>query len=553
MLGLPTYLVTSLLQMSKYGGTGSQATKEGLDSIFNVDTGPIPCVEYTNKLISCTADGASVNFGQYSGLLTKMTDDGRPWLVKIHCANHRIELAVKNAFSDSVKFNEVDKLYMAIFNLLKNSGAIKSDVKKAAEVLNISFYALPKLTGTRFVSHHTRAYRHLLDMWPALISAFDNTLVTRQHKGETRAKIMGFLKQLRSYRILCAVCCHLDLLEKITPASLVFECDGLLPGDIAATIQMTCLELEDLAENIDTPEELLDSHLSRFQFNYDDDGNVYLQSTYVKHGDMLKKAANRESMEIKFENFTEVNQQSMSAASREKKKIAEKLVETLQERFAGFKDPIFKHMLWFNPLNWTDEKEYGRDQISSLYEHFEVPFLNTNYDHSKIFPEWKRFRMFVKVNYAEDIVSGKAKAINVWEKVLKNRKNEFPNLCMMAELIIAISASNSSVERSFSTLTNILSDRRLKMSHSTLENLIIIKGNDRNWSQKEREEILSRAVSIYLKKRRYKKVDSPIKRRKITRTETIEIPDDDEGSDEDSSDEDTTDSDTSSDSDDFDA
>ena len=544
-------MVTSLLQMSKYGGTGSEATKEGLDSIFNVETGPIPCAEYTKKLISCTADGASVNFGQYTGLLTRMADDGRPWLVKIHCANHRIELAVKNAFYNSVKFDQVDKIYMGIFNLLKHSGAIKSDAKKAAEVLNISFYALPKITGTRFVSHHRKAYRHLLDMWPALISAFDNTLVTRKHKGETKAKIMGFLKQLRSYRILCAVCCYLDLLEKITPASLVFECDRLLPGDIATTIQMTCLELQDVANNIETPEELLDSHLNRFQFNCDDNGDVSLRPTYIKHGDMLKKPMNRGSMEIPFENFTEVNQHSMSAASKEKKKIAEKLVETLQERFASFKDPIFKNMLWFNPLNWTDDKEYGRDQISALHSHFEVPLSNTNYDHSKILGEWKRFRMFVKVNYADDIISGKANANKIWEKVFKNRKNEFPNLCVMAEIVIATSGSNSSVERSFSTLTNIMSDRRLKMSHLTLETLIIIKGNDRNWSENERGEIISQAVSIYLKKRRFKKVDSPAKRRKITEAEEVAIEITDDSSSDDSSEGDTA-SDICSDSDDND-
>lgn len=32
--GGPTYLMASLLQMSKFGGTGAQATKDTIDSVF---------------------------------------------------------------------------------------------------------------------------------------------------------------------------------------------------------------------------------------------------------------------------------------------------------------------------------------------------------------------------------------------------------------------------------------------------------------------------------------------------------------------------------------
>ena len=48
--------------------------------------------------MSATADGASVNFGAYNGLLTKIGAT-RPWLLKIHCSNHRAELAIKKVFS----------------------------------------------------------------------------------------------------------------------------------------------------------------------------------------------------------------------------------------------------------------------------------------------------------------------------------------------------------------------------------------------------------------------------------------------------------------------
>ena len=94
-------------------------------------------------------------------------------------------------------------------------------MKSAASALNISYYQLPKLTGTRFVNHRRRAFLRLLDMWPAFITAYETSLGLGKHRAETKAKIQGFLKTFHSYEKLCMVCCYLDILEKVTPASLV--------------------------------------------------------------------------------------------------------------------------------------------------------------------------------------------------------------------------------------------------------------------------------------------------------------------------------------------
>ena len=40
------------------------------------------------------------------------------------------------------------------------------------------------------------------------------------------------------------------------------------------------------------------------------------------------------------------------------------------------------------------------------------------------------------------------------------------------------------------------------MSHNTLENSVIVSGNNSIWSKKEREEIIDHALKIYLSKRR---------------------------------------------------
>ena len=113
-----------MLHLATFGGTGAKALKDGIDSIF-AENGPLHLPEegYKFKVVTCTSDGASVNFGKKTGLMKRMADE-RAWLVKIHCANHRVGLAIKEAIINS-KFKTVDDTYILIFGLLKNSGKIK--------------------------------------------------------------------------------------------------------------------------------------------------------------------------------------------------------------------------------------------------------------------------------------------------------------------------------------------------------------------------------------------------------------------------------------------
>ena len=233
--GRPSYVVVSLLQMSEFGGTDSSSLKKGLDSVFQEEdkdegktAGNVPIDDYYTKLVSATADGAHVNLGVYSGALTMMKNE-RPWLLLFHCVNHRLELAIKNAVSDIKYFQECDSFYMTLFFLYKNSGKLKSEAQKASEILNITHYPLPKIHGTRFVNHRRRGFKALFHNWPALLTAFETTLATDKGcRGETRAKVMGIVKKLRSYRFLCQVAVYLDVLDCLGPLSQIFESNMLI-------------------------------------------------------------------------------------------------------------------------------------------------------------------------------------------------------------------------------------------------------------------------------------------------------------------------------------
>ena len=485
--------------MACWGGTGAEALKTAIDSIFTPD-GRIPMAteEYITKLVSCTADGASVNFGEKSGLLTRLGKD-RDWLLKVHCANHRIELAVKHAFKDS-KFEKVDEFYQANYNLLKNSGKILSEVKASAAALEIQNYKLTKITGTRFVGHRTNALRRLLDMWPAFKMAYENLIASALNE-KTKGKLRGLHDKFCSYKMLCLVSTYLDLLEKTRPASKIFESEGLLPFDLKPVIEMTLSELDECIEDACTDGEFIDSNLARFRLVHDVNGEEdtrVVKSQFLKEGHSQKSPDQREYVFHTFDRLTFMNEESRQIASREKKEVGGKLKSLLQKRFQNSNEDLYETMRFIDPACWDNRKDYGNEVLAKFTEHFDSTLSKAGFDTRKVLAEWRSFKNYVKASQKGVDVK------TLWQRIFQYKRDEYPNLCLCVEIIFSMSGSNSTVERAFSTLRLLLSDRRLSMKHTRMEQLLVIRGNDKNWSQEEREAILVRSVDIYLEKRRKK-------------------------------------------------
>ena len=134
--GTPVCFFGSLLHMATFGGTGAETLKDGIDSIFP-ENGPLHLPEdrYKFRSLHVQVTVQSVNFAKKTGLMKRMADE-RAWLVKTHCANHLVELAVKEAIIHC-KFKTVDDTYMIIFGLLKNSGEIKGIIQEACKSENV--------------------------------------------------------------------------------------------------------------------------------------------------------------------------------------------------------------------------------------------------------------------------------------------------------------------------------------------------------------------------------------------------------------------------------
>ena len=499
--GSPTYMLLTLLNMSEYGGTDANSIKSAIDGVFDAECGDIKLTEgeYRRKLISSTADGASVNFGAFQGVLTQLAEN-RDWLIKIHCVNHRVELAAKKVINESV-FTDVEQFYLSIYFFLNNSGRFHSECKQSAEAQNVDFKELPKIHGTRFLGHKRNGISNFLFNWPIFEATCENAvaLVTRCYNPLTKAKISGFLIKFRNYRLLMLTAVYLDLLEKVTPMSKIFEGGDILPCDVNVAVKHTVLELRDLADVVGTPEEFLDSHVTKFRnIVTSDSGRNFIAVEYVQRGHMRKKANNRQCTTVNITNLTHATEEVAVSASQQKKNVALRWIDILEKRFTDFRNDVFKDMEWLDRSSWSDESTYADENILNIAAHFDSPLNFSGFDIESVIKEWKSCKRYVMAKFPELETTNSV----IWHHILTRKKYEFPNLSLVVSLLLSISVSNSTVERGFSILTLMMSDRRLGLSHEALVDVMRIKTNDKLWSMQERDNILSRAIELYRQKRR---------------------------------------------------
>ena len=111
----------------------------------------------------------------------------------------------------------------------------------------------------------------------------------------------------------------------------------------------------------------------------------------------------------------------------------------------------------FDPKNRTDRYNYENGDIKKFAAQCRSTLAITSFNEDKLIHVCQSLRNYVKI-WMKNVDSEE-----LWKKILGFKRSEFPNVCALVEILISISGSNSTVERAFSTLTNILTDKRLSM------------------------------------------------------------------------------------------
>ena len=79
-----------------------------------------------------------------------------PLLVFVHCFNHCIELANKDAFEGMKIFKDIDNMLMKLFYLYQKSPKRYRELKELSEDYEKSIPAPNKVNGRRWIDHKYR-------------------------------------------------------------------------------------------------------------------------------------------------------------------------------------------------------------------------------------------------------------------------------------------------------------------------------------------------------------------------------------------------------------
>lgn len=500
--GKPVYFLIALQDIDEYGDPTAEHIKDAIDDAFRKKINMDPSL-YTSLMVSATADGASVNMGAYRGVLARLTNDDRPWLLSVHCVSHRCELSIKDSINKEKMFDGVFEMMQNLHQFFKQSGKFKGHFNKTSSVLGCQSYDFPKVQGTRFISHQYRAIDHLLKNWVILLQTLENS-IANQSFSKVNAKLIGFRKKLQNMEFLSKCIVFRSVVQRLSILSKKFEQEGLLVCDIKPAVERTINSLSDL---LDEPVDAA-SQLALAEMTFDSESNI-LSCRVPKRGHMKRKVSNREYVSLNYSGITHTDGSipTMTNSAALKHRIVPVIKQCLRDRFKlelEDEDDIYRQMrILTNPANWTSSHRETR-ALTEIGTRFMATLSNgeSSFDPSKLASEWNDLKLIVKHNYLS------VKARKLWPKIFLYRKREIPNVCAVIELLLCIGLSNSTVERGFSSLTSMLSDRRLSLHHKTMENLLLIRVNNLSWTDTEREDILNRSVNAYLSKRRKCKMES---------------------------------------------
>ena len=108
------------------GGEGGGSAIGMLEAMLGMVECYLPREDFLSKLVCLVADGTSINFGEISGALTTIAELVEWDVPRIHCLNHRLELAMKDAYQGEQDFLKLKEMVDTLFRFFKHNGKTKT-------------------------------------------------------------------------------------------------------------------------------------------------------------------------------------------------------------------------------------------------------------------------------------------------------------------------------------------------------------------------------------------------------------------------------------------
>ena len=123
---------------------------------------------WKDKLAAIGTDGAAVMVGKNTGVVKRLKGDS-DYIIGVHCMNHRLELAFKDATGKNPCHKRLtEELLLGLYLFYKNSALNRANLKESFATLGQPVLIPTRVGGTRWLSHLQTALMHFLRGYKAI-------------------------------------------------------------------------------------------------------------------------------------------------------------------------------------------------------------------------------------------------------------------------------------------------------------------------------------------------------------------------------------------------
>ncbi|XP_070560509.1 zinc finger protein 862-like isoform X1 [Ptychodera flava] len=145
------------------------------------------------KIVGFGCDGASVNTGSVSGVITLLQTNISKEIVLVKCLAHRLELAFKDAIKGIHLYTKLNTLLTELFKFYHTSSLQTENLKQTFRALGLQTALPHRVGGTRWVSHVLGALIQVWKGYAAYVKHLGQVASEHSNKKQPKAKHLSML------------------------------------------------------------------------------------------------------------------------------------------------------------------------------------------------------------------------------------------------------------------------------------------------------------------------------------------------------------------------
>ncbi|XP_076099754.1 zinc finger protein 862-like [Mytilus galloprovincialis] len=414
------------------------------------------------KLICGNFDGASVNFGNKSGVFKRLKDEV-PQAIGIHCIAHKLELAILDANKTIPYMSTFETTLKGVFKFYYYSPKRRRELAEISEILDQILLHFGDIKQVRWLSSKERAVKAMLSNYEVVVSHLEHDFVAGSRADDAN-RARGYHTVITSVKFLKFLHFLMDYLPIVAKLSRNFQLDDYLVIELNDHIEAAVIHLTQLKNGTG-------KYCTQFAEKFDVTNKTF--------GEIKISTRNVQSVDMK--------------SDKDLHALIDGTIKYIESRFKSLNEKPLSLLQIFNFHQWPlgrgfELAEFGNDQIVELVNQPEFTQIFSDNEKEQIKSEWTELKLYLSRFRANQL-------LNMYSMVLQNkaatRKNEGAVLGACPTLVedesqtlsaiekiiywlFTISPSTSGCERGFSLMNTLKSKLRTRLTQESLQNQLYI-------------------------------------------------------------------------------